>query len=132
METGQILPLFNYDPPTITSINPSSGVTEGGYSVVIGGTSFGRPATAVTNVTLGGSACVVTTYTDTSITCTVPPGQGASQAVDVITQNQPSTNTFYFTYTTPTINSIVPGCCVDIGAAITLMYGRRAACRVES
>ena len=62
------------NPPTVTSISPTSGALAGGTSVTITGTNFvtaGGPPTAGDTVTIGGATCTSPSVTSsTTITCT--------------------------------------------------------------
>lgn len=73
-----------FDPaPTVTSIQPTGGVTTGGTNVVISGSNFafGDGAT----VTIGGVACGNATWNTTSISCTTGPGTLGPK--DVVVRN---------------------------------------------
>ena len=90
--------------PTVSSVSPNSGSTNGGTSVTITGTNFSAGAT----VTFGGTAASnVNLVSSTSITATTPAH--AAGAVNVVVTNSggPSgTLTNGFTYTTSTGNPI--------------------------
>ena len=98
--------------PSISSITPSSAAATGGNSVVIAGNNF---QTGVT-VSLGTSACTVTSLTATQINCTTT--FHAPATVDVVVtnpDNQSATDASGFTYNpvtpsgpAPVINSISP------------------------
>ena len=70
--------LFTYvSLPTITNVNPSSGLTTGGTNITITGTNF----TGATGVTIGGAAATnVTVVNATTITATTPAGPRELQA----------------------------------------------------
>ena len=95
-------------PPTVTSISPTSGPTAGGTSVTITGTNL----TGATAVDFGTTAATsVTVNSATSVTATSPAGTGTVN-VTVTTPNGTSTGTAgQFTYNAPavpTVTSISP------------------------
>lgn len=95
-------------PPVITSLNPSTGSTDGAYSIVVTGTGFGaRPQPAT--VTVGGSTCAWIAQDDTSVTCTMPAGQGSNRPVQVSFSDGSSSGLFDFDYLRPVISGISPG-----------------------
>ena len=114
-QSGTIVNGFKYaaapPPPTITSISPNTGSTNGETSVTITGTSFNYGAT----VTIGGNlATTIIVVNSTTITArTAAHGAGPVNVV-VTNYNGPSvTLTSGFTYTTgsptaPAISSITP------------------------
>ena len=86
------------DPPTVTAVNPSSGVTTGGTSITITGTNFANGST----VTVGGAACTnVNVASATSITCTTPARTAGTASVVVTSSGISSVANSLFTYTTP-------------------------------
>jgi len=96
---------FAYSPPTVTAVNPSTGVVSG-MLLSITGTNFGFNPT----VTITSKPCVVVpaSITHTSLTCAAPPGDSRNQALQVTVGKQTS-NIFYVTYAPPAITSITPG-----------------------
>ena len=68
------------NPPTITSINPSTGFVSGGTVVTISGRSLG-----CVSVTFGGVSATNVTATGTTVTATSPAG--AAGTVDLIVTN---------------------------------------------
>ena len=109
--------------PTVTSITPNTGTTNGGTSVTITGTGFLAGAT----VKLGGTAATgVTVVSSTSITATTPAhAAGAVSVVVTNTDAQTGTLTNGYTYTTtnpaPTVTSITPNCgTINGGTAVTV------------
>jgi hypothetical protein len=112
---------FTYvDPPTITNILPNSGRITGGTEVTITGTNFIGTDDIPISVKIGGvqatiiSPLTVTpasnTSTTTPITLIVPPNVAGltSTSVDILTVGGSITLANAFTYTSPTITSIVP------------------------
>jgi len=88
--------------PTVTSVEPDSGSTDGGDTVTITGTNFA----GITGVTFGGVAATSFTWVSgTSITAVVPPGTAGPTSV-VVTgmsgSNDP--NTLYeYIFSIPTM-----------------------------
>lgn len=105
--------------PTITSVDPASGVPAGGNTVTLTGTGFVAGATA----TLGGQACTnVVVVSSTSLTCAAPAGtEGA--VVDVTVTNVGAvsgTGVALYTYRTPpttTTTTSVPSPATDAATA---------------
>jgi len=87
---------FTYDPaPTVESISPTSGPTEGGTMLTIKGTNF----TSGTAVMIGGVAATnVTVVDDTSITATTTVGTDGARDVVVITPGGTAILIGAFTY----------------------------------
>ena len=118
---------YTYTPvnpaPTVTSITPNTGTTDGGIGVTITGTGFLVGAT----VKLGGTAATgVTVVNSTSITATVPAhSAGAVNVVVTNTDAQSGTLTNGYTYTAiipaPTVTSIAPNTgTVNGGTPVTI------------
>lgn len=107
---------ISYDKPSVSSISPANGVTNGGYEITIEGKNFGPGETDAGDVTIDGKACVLSAgaYTDTEIKCTVPEGAGADLQVVVKVANQLSTDVIEFSYDKPVISLVT-----EIGAAVT-------------
>ena len=81
--------------PTITTVSPASGTTNGGTSVVLTGTGF----TGATGVTFGGAAATAfTVNTDTQITATAPAHAAGAVNVSVTTSGGTDTRTGGYTY----------------------------------
>jgi hypothetical protein len=100
---------FTYhNPPTITSVSPSSGPETGGTPVTVTGTDFTTAGT--TTVTFGGASATSVVVVDAlTITCVTPAGTLGQ--VDVVVTNDFGTDTLVngFTYTVaPTLTSISP------------------------
>ena len=60
--------------PSITNYTPTSSATPGTGSIVVTGSNFGSSGT----VSVGSYNCYSTAWSDGSITCTIPPGQGVA------------------------------------------------------
>ncbi|MBI3474237.1 MAG: IPT/TIG domain-containing protein [Acidobacteria bacterium] len=84
--------LFTFVPPAITSLSTNLGPA--GTAVTITGTSFG-PAQGASTVKFNGTAATVTTWSDTSLTTTVPAG--ATTGNVVVTVNSTASNGLAFT-----------------------------------
>ncbi len=103
--------------PTITNVNPISGSTLGGTSVVITGTNL----SGVTSVTFGGTAAALGANTATSITVTT--GAHAAGPVNVVVTTPGGTDTATNAYTyiaAPVISSLTPANLPLSGGAITI------------
>jgi hypothetical protein len=106
---GDASPVFTYTPalstPTITSVSPSRGTSQGGTSVTITGTNFltAANATTFTFATTGNSQQIAgVCASTTSCTVTTPPGYGSAY-ITAFTQNSTSfsgnsTSNARFTY----------------------------------
>ena len=85
-------------PPTVTTVNPSSGSTAGNTLITITGVNF----TGATAVTVGGSACApVTVVDDNTITCTTSAHAAGQASVLVTTPGGTNPANTLFTYTAP-------------------------------
>lgn len=84
-------------PPVISSVNPPSGLTTGGYAVTITGSNFNStPA-----VTFGGTNASISTFNSTTIIVTVPAGSAGSVPV-IVTVGTQTSNSNTFIYLVPT------------------------------
>lgn len=93
--------------PTISRINPTSGPTSGGTTVIITGTNLASPSA----VTFGGSSATIVSSSATSISVTAPANAAGTVRVAVTTGAGTSTQAVNFTYVTvsaPTITSLSP------------------------
>ena len=110
--TGNLTYTYVTPGPTLTNLNPASGSTLGGNSVILTGTNF-TGATHVhvgsTDLTPCGSAACFTFNSDTQITVSMPSGAAGSANVNVTTAGGTSNNVMY-TYVTPppTLTGISP------------------------
>ena len=81
--TGTAWKTFENSPPSLTSLNPNTGTTRGGYTITITGSNFASPAA----VAIGGVAATnVITVSGVTITATVP-AQSSAGAKDVRVTN---------------------------------------------
>ena len=109
---------FSLSGPVISGISPSTGST--GTEVTISGQYFGTQNSS-TYVTFNSTPANIKTWTNTSITCTVPDFYASSGSVSVIVwlDAYRYSNTYSFNLVTPTINNVNPNS-DNIGASITL------------
>jgi len=142
-QTGTLAKSYFYDPPTVTSVSPGTGVTAGGFSVTIMGQNFGgasvhQSAHAKVDVAIGGSACTVFDISGplpshTSVVCSVAAGTGASKPVSITIQeargatssdrDQISSAASIFSYSSPSITSLSPRNGPTIGGFIIVFDG---------
>lgn len=94
---------FAYPNPTLAGLSPANGPTDGGIPLTLAGTNFGSAST----VSVGGQPCPVTNQAETSVVCTLPPGQGIARSVQLTTEGAAS-NTLLFDYDPPVISAIEP------------------------
>lgn len=96
---------FDYSAPSILSVSPVIGGTEGGRIITIVGTEFSTSGT----ITIDGEECDPTgeLYTTTRIECATPAGSGGPHDV-VVAVNGQSDSFSSFTYNAPVISSISP------------------------
>jgi hypothetical protein len=93
--------------PTITRINPTSGPTTGGITVVITGSNLASPSA----VTFGGTSATVNSSSATSISVKAPAHAAGVARVIVTTAAGTTTQAVNFTYITvaaPVITSLFP------------------------
>ena len=111
-QINPVVPLFSYNPPSITSISPVNGPTSGGGVITLYGANFGLSAIVTFNNPSGaGSSLVCSPYglgqSHTQIQCTVPGFVGANVPIYATVSNQVS-NGYPYSYNPPTIMSIIP------------------------
>lgn len=113
---------FSYIGPLISSVSPSQAAS--GDTLTIHGDNFGNSGGSNTNttVTVGGNPCFITLHNHTLIECTVPVGQGSSNAVMVKVLVQLS-NTRPFQYALPVIASISPTNAPSAGGDVMTITG---------
>jgi hypothetical protein len=112
--TGTTSPPFpyGYDAPTITDISASSKPTSGGTVITIVGENFGdgpldRRVRLHGASADAGCASVVPAAPHTTLTCTLPPGEGKNLEVDVLVDGQTSAPAA-FSYDPPLITDVSP------------------------
>jgi hypothetical protein len=106
-------------PPTVTSVTPASGPTEGGTAVTIEGSGFVTGAI----VTIGGEASEVNVVSEQEITATTTAHAGGSDEVKVSDINGRSTGGPSFTYVPPppAVTSVTPATgTTEGGTAVTI------------
>ena len=80
--------------PTLTSVNPASGVPAGGTAVTLSGTAFAAPCTS----TFDGTAAATTFVSSTTLQATTPAHAAGTVSVVVTCANGSSTLPGAFTY----------------------------------
>ena len=98
---------LSYSNPSISSVSPLNGPTAGNIHLTIVGTSFGTHGGSVT-IGANSAACNITSQTDTTVICTLPPGDGQSQnLIMTVTTGQSVqySNIQLFNYDPPTVTS---------------------------
>ena len=74
---------FDYDPPEVTSISQTAGAIGGGMRLTITGFGFGVEKNSAEGL-IGEKKCSTSQWiSDSSISCTAPPGQGKKDPVRV-------------------------------------------------
>lgn len=102
--TSNPLPYYYIEPPTKTSLSPTSGVTAGGNSVTVTGSNLNTASA----ITFGANAGTITASNAGTVTATVPAGTAGTVAVTVTTAGG-STNGLFYTYVdAPTITTVDP------------------------
>ena len=119
-------------PPSILTVDPSSGLPRGGYEIVLTGESFDEAATVTIN---GVAATVQSRNGDTEIRGIVPPGPPA-RVVPIVVQNsdgQVATANFFYADApppdpgAPVFNSVSPDYGPSSGATVISIYGENFA-----
>ncbi|MBI3173792.1 MAG: IPT/TIG domain-containing protein [Chloroflexi bacterium] len=96
---------FTYIATAITGMNPTSGPTSGGTTVVITGTGF----TGATGFTFGGTNASCAVNSDTQITCTTPAHTAGPVDVVVTVPGGSATSVGGFTYIPATLTLTASG-----------------------
>ena len=124
---GALLSAYTYDDgPTITSLLPAEGTTEGGTSVLIFGIGFLNASSGPANVTFGGVPAIdIQVLADTAVLCDTPVGNPGS--VDVVISNDNGMATFPVAYTyvapAPTLTGIAPSSGSSLGDTLLTLTG---------
>eukprot|EP00808_Paulinella_micropora_P020578 g61239.t1 len=122
-------PTFEYNNPVVSSVQPASGPTQGGWLVTVSGSNFGGLPLANTSAVVyfgrGGLSCLSSTfqaYNSTYIVCPMPPGQGQGLIVYVNVANKESVQTTQrVSFDNPVISDINPKVCpTDSSVSLTL------------
>ena len=103
-----------YDPPAISAFSPSSASTAGGTALTLSGTSFDTSGF----VYIGGSNCTISTWSHSSIICTIPAGQGTVSLVLVTVGGQNFSTTF--SYQAPVLSTILPSVVPTLGGPVVI------------
>lgn len=111
---------FDYDPPHVSSITPTSGPTAGGSIITINGTSFG-PAPG--SVSLGSHQVMTSNWSHTRIVGTLPVGEGTNQPVLVVTASGTSNEDITFDYNGPVVTGITPASGPTSGGVLLTILG---------
>lgn len=93
------LAAFSYNPPRIDEISPLTLPTTGGV-ITVSGASFGLSGT----VTVGSLTCSVSSWTNSSVVCSVPAAAGKDLLVVVKTELQTSSESILFSYEEPVLS----------------------------
>lgn len=113
---------FNYDPPTITALEPDHGPTSGGDDLVIVGTNFGTILERV--IIMFDGASIAVTDLDISgandrATVSLPAGEGAV-TVSIEADGQLGIVTKVFTYDRPSVTALEPSVGDTRGTILTI------------
>ncbi len=109
-------------PPTVSSVTPASGSSEGGTKVVVTGTGFLPGAT----VAIGGAAGAVEVISETEIRAVTSAHATGLEEVAVMTAGGESTGGPGYTYVPPpppTVSSISPGVGSPFGGTKVVVRG---------
>jgi hypothetical protein len=105
---------FTFSAPALSTISPQSESTGGGSTVVITGTSFGISygtsnsyGTSSFLVLFGSTEATVVSSSDTTLTVTLPAGQG-DVVVSVEVDDVTGSNTLTYTYGAVSVTSLTP------------------------
>jgi hypothetical protein len=112
--------------PSVTSVNPSSGSSLGGFSATVNGSGFQAGNPGINTVSFGANnATSVVVINDSTLTCTVPAGTpGASVTVSVTNNNGTGALPNGFTYfPRPTLTQVSPGNGPAIGGTTVTLTG---------
>jgi len=102
---------FKYKGPRVTAVVPAHGVTQGGNLITLFGKDLGGPGTPV-KVTIGGFACIESRWiSDSSSTCSTPPGAGGGKDVTIVVDSRyraAAPPGYHFSYSAPYVRSVSP------------------------
>lgn len=111
---------FTYDPPSISSVTPSSNPTAGQSLITIQGSSFNKPG----NVTVNDQLCTVQSWSQTSVTCTIPAGQGSNIPLNLMNDWSSVVATSSVNYNSPSIIQLSPSFVNTNGTTVMTLYGQ--------
>jgi hypothetical protein len=110
-----VLDDFKYKGPRVTAVSPAHGVTQGGNMITIFGKDFGGAGTPV-EIKVGGFDCIESKWvSDSTSTCSTPPGAGGDKDVTIVVDNKyraAAPPGYHFSYSAPYVRSVTP----DTGA----------------
>ena len=89
---------YDYDPPIVEHVSPSSGPTKGGFIITITGQFDG-----VASVTVRGVPCPVHSSDATTVTCMLPAGLGAEAPLRVISMEGSQSPAVPFAFDAPIV-----------------------------
>ena len=112
------LPIIYVNSPTITSIIPNSLFPSGGQ-ITISGTNFYSTSQTPLSLTIGSSPLAITSFTQTSITTTVPASTIGTYPLQVNAVGGSIASSIIY-INPPNINSIVPNIVKLAGSTITI------------
>jgi hypothetical protein len=110
---------YSVSAPTISSLNPASGSTAGGNSVVITGTNL----LAASSVSFGGTAALSFNINSATQITAVAPARAAGAITLTVTTPGGSATASYTYSTTPTITSMTPLTGTTSGAVTVTITG---------
>ena len=110
---------FIYDPPVLTSLSPVTADTAGGPTLTLQGTSLGTGGVVYVGGSSGVCTLVAPGWSQTTIYCKLPPGEGQLLPVYVMVGTQRS-NSLNFSYDAPLIYSSSPLAVATSGAYLTI------------
>ena len=111
-------------PPTVTAVNPASGVPEGGTLVSISGSGFSTVAGA-TAIAFGGNAATGVTCSSAKLCSAVVPAGAGTQPVTVTVGGQTSAISAQsqFTYVPVTVTGVSPVSGTTAGGSVVTISG---------
>ncbi|MDX2014653.1 MAG: IPT/TIG domain-containing protein, partial [Myxococcaceae bacterium] len=104
--------------PLLTDLSPTSVPTAGGTSLTLTGVRLGM---TTGSVTVGGVACSISLWSNTSIICTAPPGLGTNQPVIATTSGGLVSNTLLLARLPPAVTSFFPAAISTSSQSLTLV-----------
>lgn len=117
------VPLWSYHAPTIASVNPQVGPTQGGTSVTMAGQNFGPPGTPASVTIDGVPATSVAVTGHTSLTFITPVGAGVNQNIVVTVDGQSSPPAPIWNYAAPVLFFVSPTTGPTTGGTIVSAAG---------
>jgi hypothetical protein len=105
--------IFSYDAPTVSSITPNQGPTQGGNVVTVDGSNFGNDISKVT-VTIGGAQATINEIDHGQLKVVVPPGAGTNLSLSIVVDGQSAPLKLY-SYLAPIVSSVSNNCLLEAG-----------------